>query len=284
MRWGDGSVYLLQTVDIITPLVDDPYTFGRIAAANALSDVYAMGGVPRVALNIAAFPSALSVETMRAILAGGADTVGDAGALVVGGHTVSDKTVKFGLSITGEVIPASLVTNAGALPGDRLVLTKPLGTGLLFNGFKAGDLSVAEARAWTRSMMALNRDAGAGMVEVGVHAATDVTGFGLLGHAMQMAGASGVDLHFDGSALPTLPGAMARAGAVTGAAKRNLDYVGDRLRQVPEAAVLRLIADPQTSGGLLIAVAPDRLSALLGRIDAVEVGFVELGDGGVHVS
>ena len=271
---------LVQTVDFFAPIVDDPYDFGRIAAANALSDVYAMGGTPLTALALAAFPEGkLPLSVLSDILRGGEDVVRAAGAMVVGGHTVTDDEVKYGLAVTGTVHPARIMTNALAQPGDALVLTKPLGTGLLATKMKAGTLAPNDGEALIASMVQLNAVAASAAVRVGVRAAIDVTGFGLLGHASHMARASGVTLRFDAGALPALPGAeaAAREGVKTGGAARNARYVeplvgwGEGVR-----AVARLLAvDPQTSGGLLVAVPRARADEYLAAVSgAVRVGDV----------
>jgi selenide,water dikinase len=272
---------LVQTVDFFAPIVDDPYDFGRIAAANALSDIYAMGGTPITALALAAFPEGtLPLSVLSDILRGGEDVVRAAGALVVGGHTVTDDEVKYGLAVTGTVHPERVLSNAGARAGDALMLTKPLGTGLLATKMKAGTLSdAAAAAALVASMVALNAVAAHAAVRLGARAATDVTGFGLLGHASHLARASGVTLRFDSAALHGLPGSEAaiREGVQTGGAARNARYVEPLVRwgsAVSQTARV-LAVDPQTSGGLLVAVpsssAADYLAAVSG---AVRVGDV----------
>jgi selenide,water dikinase len=290
VRWPRSSApdapLLVQTVDVIAPIVDDPYEFGAVAAANALSDIYAMGATPRLALNVAAFPRAkLPVAVLRDILRGGAETVIAAGAMVAGGHTIDDDVPKYGLVVTGEVAPGDLVTNAGGRPGDVLVLTKALGTGLLAGAVRRGDVAPEALAALVASMTRLNAAAARAMVAVGAHAATDVTGFGLIGHAMQLARASKVGARIEVGALPVLPGAWELAVAATlgGAAGRNRQYVGDRLRGEVGAPWLRLAADPQTSGGLLIAVAPSDLAELCRRLEdagdhAAVIGTLEPAD------
>ena len=279
----DGGPLLVQTVDFITPVVDDPHVFGQIAAANALSDVYAMGGEPRFCLNIVGFPSdRLPLSVLEGILRGGASKVREAGAIIVGGHTVKDAEPKYGLSVTGIVEEDVLVTQAGAKVGDALVLSKPLGTGLVIGGARGGAVDEATVAAAVQSMCTLNRVTTAAMREVGVNAATDVTGFGLLGHALHIAERSGVAIAFDAE-LPALPGARERAAKASlgGAAGRNLAYVQDALTNQPAHEALRLAVDPQTSGGLLIAVAPDRIDALLSRLDgAARIGTVDAGPAG----
>ena len=256
------DVALVQTVDFFTPVVDDPYDFGRIAAANALSDVYAMGGRPLTALNIVCFPSGvLPLEYLGRILRGGADTAALAGATIVGGHTIDDPEPKYGLAVTGIVRPGEELTNAGAVPGDVLVLTKPLGTGIVATAIKRGPLPAPVIAAATASMAALNRDAAEVARAYGVRALTDVSGFGLLGHLTEMcrAGGVGADVWFD--RLPLLPEApaLAQQGVVPGGTERNLEYVEAWTEfDEPLGSWQRLLcADAQTSGGLLLAVPPE---------------------------
>ncbi len=285
--FDDASVFrlhddlaLVQTVDFFAPIVDDPYDFGRIAAANALSDVYAMGGTPLTALALAAFPrDVLPLTVLTEILRGGEDIVRSAGAFVVGGHTVTDDEVKYGLAVTGTVHPDRYLSNAGAHAGDVLMLTKPLGTGLLATMLKAGTLAAEHAAPLMASMVRLNADAAAVAVALGVRCATDVTGFGLLGHASHIAKASHVTLRFDGHALPSLPGAReaASGGVSTGGATRNASFVKTLVRYAASVpgAIRALSVDPQTSGGLLVAVPPDRATEYLDRVDgAVRIGEV----------
>jgi len=277
---------LIQTVDFFTPIVDDPYDYGQIAAANALSDVYAMGGTPRTALNLVCWPpSGLEPEILGAILAGGADKVHESGAVLIGGHSIQDEELKYGLAVTGIARPDAIVTNAGARPGDALVLTKPLGTGILTTALKRGTLDAASIAEAVDAMKALNGTAMAVARRWAVHAATDVTGFGLLGHAAQTADASGVTLVFEASRLPAFTGAveLALSGHVPGGGASNRSYFEPRVAIDPavgEGAVL-LAFDPQTSGGLLLAVpagdAGDLVSALRaeGWSAAARVGSVE---------
>jgi selenide,water dikinase len=271
---------LVQTVDFFAPIVDDPYTFGQIAAANALSDVYAMGGEPLTALAIVGFPSGkLPPSVLAEILRGGQDKVREAGAVLIGGHSIIDEELKFGLSVTGQAHPARLLTNATARTGDRLVLTKPLGTGLLATAAKADRLSAEAQRALHDSMRALNAVASRAALAVGVTCATDVTGFGLLGHALNIARASGVTLRIDGKSLPELPGAreLWRAGTRTGGAERNESYLATQVDSSSADPSDRALAlDPQTSGGLLLAVPPAALAGYLTAVpEAVEIGVVE---------
>ena len=270
---------LVQTVDFFAPIVDDPYAFGQIAAANALSDVYAMGGEPLTALNIVGFPNdKLPMQVLADILRGADEKVREAGAVTVGGHSVIDDEVKFGLAVTGRVDPRRMLTNAGARVGDRLVLTKAIGTGILATAAKRGDLGALEQRALIDSMATLNRTASVAARAVGAQCATDVTGFGLLGHASHIARASNVTLGIRLSAVPTLAGtreAIAR-GTRTGGAERNRAYVEPLVdwSGVSEAERALLI-DPQTSGGLLVAIPPSRLGDYLAAVaGAVEIGEV----------
>ena len=272
---------LVQTVDFFAPIVDDPYTFGQIAAANALSDVYAMGGEPLTALAIVGFPAGkLPPSVLSEILRGGQDKVREAGAVLIGGHSIIDEELKFGLSVTGQAHPARLLTNATARPGDRLVLTKPLGTGLLATAAKADRLSAEAQLALHDSMRALNGVASRAALSHGVTCATDVTGFGLLGHALNIARGSGTTLRIDGRTLPELPGAreLWRAGTRTGGAERNETYLAPHVdSSSADPADLALALDPQTSGGLLLAVPPDALAGYLSAVPgAVEIGVVEV--------
>jgi selenide,water dikinase len=279
--FGRGTA-LVQTVDFFTPVVDDPYDFGQIAAANALSDVYAMGGQPLTALALLCVPEKQIVpEVLREVLRGGQDKMREAEVSILGGHSVTDPELKFGYSVTGVVRRRRLLTNAGARPGDRLVLTKPLGTGVHATALKQGRLDAAQVRRLTRTMTALNRGAAAAAVEFGAHAATDVTGFGLVGHAVQLAEASGVTLRLRPDRSWFLPRTLELAGqgAVAGGLRRNREFYapavgGDAL---PEPLALAL-HDPQTSGGLLIACAPRRSGALLAALKRRRIWARELGE------
>jgi selenide,water dikinase len=286
----DERTALVQTVDFFPPIVDDPYTFGAIAAANALSDVYAMGGRPILALAVAAFPDDLDPAITAAILQGGADKVAEAGAVVAGGHTVMDREPKYGLCVTGLVDPAKVTAKAGARPGDRLLLTKPLGTGLVTTAAKRDKVGQAHLDAAVASMLRLNRRAAELAADLEVHAATDITGFGLLGHAAEMARHAGVGMRFASAALPLLPGAMeyARADIWPGGLDRNRAYLEQdgyvRYAGAVEGALKLLLFDPQTSGGLLFALPPDAAAELARRCAAegelcAEVGEVVEGDG-----
>jgi selenide, water dikinase len=279
----DAGVYvltaehaLIQTLDFFTPIVDDPYDYGQIAAANSLSDVYAMGGRPLTAMNIVCFPMEgipdAPKECLVDILRGGADKVSESGALLLGGHTVNDETIKFGLSVTGIAPASEIVATRGARPGDDLVLTKAVGTGLVTTAIKRKTASDEDAAAAVASMKLLNAGAGRAMVTTGVHAATDVTGFGLLGHLFEMMDYSETAAELDSGAIPFLPGALryAEDGVNTGGGKNNASYLGARVRfegGVPEPVRVACF-DPQTSGGLLISVAPERTARLLEELAA----------------
>jgi len=266
------EIALVQTVDFFPPMVDDPRWFGRVTAANALSDVWAMGGTPHSCVDVLALPDDLPAFVPGEILNGAVEKVTEAGAVLVGGHTINDKELKFGLAVTGTVHPDKIVTNAGAKAGDVLVLTKPLGSGFLCTAIKREDLDERETLQVMEIMATLNRGASEAMVEVGVHAATDITGFGLLGHACGMADGAGLTFRVRGDAIPRMEGVEAHMTRknTCGGLKRNAAYgEGHGVTWAPgvtEEARL-LIADPQTSGGLLIAVAPERLSALLAVLE-----------------
>jgi len=270
---------LVQTVDFFAPIVDDPYLFGQIAAANALSDVYAMGGEPLTALNIVAFPvDALPIAVLSEILRGGQDKVHEAGAVIAGGHSIVDDEPKYGLAVTGRVHPKHMLTNAAARPGDRLVLTKPLGTGVLATVMKRGQLADDLAQPLYSTMARLNRAAARAAIELGVRCATDVTGFGLLGHASHIARASAVTLRIDVDRLPLLAGVRdaVRRGVRTGGAERNDAYLASLVAWGDVSDDDRaILVDPQTSGGLLAAVPADRVAEYLSTVsDAVEIGEV----------
>lgn len=262
------EIALIQTLDFFTPVVNDPYTFGQIAAANSLSDVYAMGGRPLTALNIVCYPSkTVPRETLQAILAGGLDKIHEAGALLVGGHSVDDTELKYGLSVTGVVHPQRVLTNAGAQPGDRLLLTKPLGTGIIATAMK-GRVASSEAASQAAAVMtALNRAAAECLEGFAVHAVTDITGFGLLGHALEMATGSKVELTLFASRVPVLEAAReyAAMGLVPAGTFANRNFCENMLQTSPglEAVTLDLLADAQTNGGLLIAVAGEQAEDLL---------------------
>ncbi len=276
--FDDAGVYalseelaLVQTVDFFPPLVDDPYTFGQIAAANALSDVYAMGGEPLTALNIVGFPDEeLEPSVLVEILRGGADKVREAGALIVGGHSVRDKEVKYGLSVTGRVHPKRIWTNATARPGDLLVLTKPLGSGVITSAVKSGKLGEDGLREAVEVMTTLNRAARDAAAEIGPSACTDITGFGLVGHAFEMAEGSGVTIVLEAGRVPLMDRVLelARAGVLTRAHKSTRAYLGERLEIDPavEPALAGVVMDAQTSGGLLLSVSAERCDGLLAAL------------------
>jgi selenide,water dikinase len=279
---------IIGTVDFFPPLVDDARTFGEIAAANAMSDVFAMGGRVLFALSIAAFPEELPRDVLAEVLDGASSKVREAGGTLAGGHTIRDPEPKYGLAVIGAAHPDRLLRKGAARPGDRLLLTKPLGTGLLVSGARAGRTDPTDLAAAIDRMRALNRAAAEILVEHGVTAATDITGFGLLGHGLEMARASGVRLAFDGRALPALDGALdlARAGIETGGAVHNRRFVGDGLElggDIP-AELVTLAFDPQTSGGLLAAIDDDRGAAVEmamqdAGVDVWRVGRLEAGSG-----
>lgn len=275
--FADAGVYrlrddcaLVQSVDFFTPMVDDPATFGRIAAANAFSDLYAMGARPLTALNLVGFPKCLDRDILVEILKGGLEKIGEAGAVLMGGHTVDDDEPKYGLAVTGLVEPAKLVSTVGAHPGDSLLLTKPLGTGILATALKGEVLSESDLADAIRGMQTLNRVAGEVMLAVGVHACTDITGFGLLGHALEMAEASNVGIVIDAGSLRVYPLVveMANIGLVPAGSYHNREHYLPRVinRDELQPELVDILADPQTSGGLLMAVAPGRLDAMLAAL------------------
>jgi selenide,water dikinase len=264
-------------------VVDDPYWFGRIAAANAFSDVWAMGARPLFALNLVAWPvKLLPLEVLGEVLRGGAETAALAGAPVVGGHSIDDPEPKYGMAVTGLVHPDRILRNVGARPGDRLLLTKPLGSGIVTTAIKRGLALGGLLDAVTRLMAELNRAAGEALVQSGaVHALTDVTGFGLLGHAWRMAEGSGVALRIRSQAVPVLDGVvdLAAADVVPGGSRANLAWVLPHLRADPDAALpLIVLADAQTNGGLLAAVAPERSAGVLAALAAAGVRAADIGE------
>lgn len=286
--FADAGVYriaedcaLVQSVDFFTPIVDDPRTFGRIAAANALSDIYAMGGKPLTVMNLVGFPTCLEQEVLVEILKGSAEKVHEAGAVVVGGHTVEDDEPKFGLAVTGLVDPKNLITTAGAQPGDILVLTKPLGVGILATALKGEIIQEEQMREAILGMETLNRAAAEVMLKVGVHSCTDITGFGLIGHAQEMAEASRVGLEIEASALHVYPQVMelAEIGLVPVGSYRNREHympgVINRDRVAP--VIIDILADPQTSGGLLMSVTEDKLAQLTTQLEAAGCNAFHIG-------
>jgi selenide,water dikinase len=274
----DAGVYkiaadlaIVQTVDFFTPVVDDPYDFGSIAAANALSDVYAMGARPLTALNLIAFPKDGDLDVLGEIIRGGAEKATEAGVSIIGGHSIDDREPKYGMAVTGVVHPDRIMFKGGARPGDRLVLTKPLGIGIIATAIKAGRASDAIVATAVTQMKTLNRDASEAMVEAGVTGATDITGFGLLGHLHEMLHRSGASARLSLAAVPVIDGVKELARfSVPGGSRANLRYVADKVRWDPgigEDEKL-ILADAQTSGGLLIAVSEQRLPTLLSGLEA----------------
>ncbi len=294
----DASVYqisddlaLVQTVDFFPPIADDPYTFGQIAATNALSDVYAMGGEAKLALNIMCVPEDMPKDAVHQILKGGYDKVYEAGALITGGHSIFDDEPKYGLAVTGFVHPEKMLTNSGAKVGDVLILTKPIGIGVLTSAMKADLCSEEDKALAMRLMTTLNKAARDVMVKYNVHSCTDVTGFGLMGHSFEMAQGSGVSITMDVSGIDLIPSALefARMGILPAGMYRNRTFAekavdaGDT-----ELAIQDLLFDPQTSGGLMMAVAPEDADALLAELQgkvpsAQRIGVVEPYDGGAYI-
>lgn len=265
------SLALVQTVDFFTPVVDDPFTFGAIAAANSLSDVYAMGGRPISALSILAWPAKGDLEVLTEILRGGAEKMREAGCAVLGGHSIADEEVKFGYAVTGTIHPKRVKPNSGARAGDALLFTKRLGTGVISTALKRGLASGGDVQSAIDSMLALNRAACERMLDFEVHGCTDITGFGLIGHAREMALGSDVTLELEVERIRFLPGAVeyARLGAIPGGLKNNKDFascVVERTREIPEE-IENLLYDPQTSGGLLISLPEKDAAGLLQRLE-----------------
>ena len=278
----DAGVYkltpecaLVQTVDFFTPIVDDPYTFGAIAAVNSLSDVYAMGGRPISALSILAYPAKGDAETLEAIVCGGADKMREASCSILGGHSVADDEIKFGYAVTGTVHPDRVKTNSGAMEGDAVLLTKRIGTGVISTALKRGIAGDSEVAAATESMLQLNREACEAMLQFDVHGCTDITGFGLLGHAREMAVGSRVTIEIDSRAVRFLPGSVgyARQGALPGGLKNNREFVSGCVEGSSEFD--DLLYDPQTAGGLLITLPESDAAQLEQRCpDAYRIGTV----------
>ena len=273
----DAGVYrltpelaLVQTVDFFTPIVDDPFTFGAVAAANSLSDIYAMGGTPVSALSVVAFPPNGDSAVLEDILRGGLAKMTEAGCAVIGGHSVSDPEIKFGYAVTGTIHPDRIRRNSTARAGDALVFTRAIGTGVIATALKRGIAHPAWVEAASRSMLTLNRAACETMLQFDVHAATDITGFGFLGHAREMAMGSGVTLEIEASAIPLLPGALecVRAGAVPGGLANNRDFAScvAEIANPIDPALVDLLYDPQTSGGLLISLPQADAAALEARL------------------
>jgi len=281
-KGDDAAVYrlndqmaLILTVDFFPPITDDPFEFGAIAAANSFSDVYAMGGKPLLALNITAFPADLARDMLADVLKGGYAKAAEADCLIVGGHTIDDPEPKYGLSVVGLVEPGKQVSNAGARPGDTLVLTKPIGTGIITTGAKQGKAPAQVLKNAVTTMSTLNRAASEAMVKVGVNACTDITGFGLMGHLRSMVKGSDVGSRVHLGQVPVLPGTweLLEQGAVPGGTHRNMQGVADAVswhKDLTEEQRL-LMCDAQTSGGLLLSVPPENLAALLSELDAAGV-------------
>lgn len=276
----NDRVAIVLTNDFFAPIVDDPFDYGQIAAANALSDIYAVGGTPITALNIAAFPRDLGPDVIAKILEGGQAKAEEAGILIIGGHTVDDKEPKYGLAAVGVLTPGEQITNANAQPGDVLILTKAIGSGVITTAGKAGTAPEESIAAAVKSMATLNKGAADAMIEVGVNAATDVTGFGLLGHLSQMMKASGTTATVRWSDIPILPGALelARAGSVSGGTARNMESLEGKvvLGEGVSEFEFMVLADAQTSGGMLISVPEERSDALVKCLVANQTLYSEL--------
>ena len=277
-----ADIALVSTVDVFAPIHDDPYTFGQIAAANSLSDVYAMGGRPLVALNVAAWPGDAPLEWLSDMLRGGADKCAEAEVPVGGGHTVQAPEPLYGLAVTGMVHPDRIISNAGANAGDQLILTKPLGSGIIMNAMMRGNAPDDAVAGAAQVMAQLNRAASEAMIARGASAATDITGFGLIGHLHELAAASGLAARVSGDALPLMPGVRAIAegeGLLPAGLFHNLDYYGQfaDFGALPEA-LQHIVCDPQTSGGLLIAISPDRTEALLSDLETRGVAAALIGE------
>ena len=273
-KMDDAGVYkisndmaLVQTLDFFTPMVDDPYLFGQIAAVNSLNDVYAMGGRPLTAMNIVCFPNCLDVQVLGHILEGGYSKIQEAGAVLLGGHSVEDNEPKYGLSVTGIIHPDQIITNGGAQPGQTIVLTKPIGTGIISTGIKGKVADDRSIDAAVSAMTALNDKASKAMVECGAAACTDITGFGLLGHMLEMAEASNVTIEMELSLVPILHGAheLAKMGIVPAGARSNLKFVENKVKwqKNVDDTYRDILADPQTAGGLLIAIDNKRADELI---------------------
>ncbi len=284
----DAGVYklsdelaIIQTIDFFTPIVDEPYAFGQIAAANALSDVYAMGGKPLTAMNVVCFPiKSMDVSVLKDILRGGVDKMGEAGVVLVGGHSIDDAELKYGLSVTGTVHPKRLVTNSGAKAGDKLILTKPLGTGIISTAIKGGVVDEETIAKVTKCMATLNDKASEMMQEVGVHACTDITGFGLLGHTCQLAQNSQVGINIHLASTPFFPeaGEFAKRGLCPAGLHRNREFYSTAVRITSElpSHMQDILFDPQTSGGLLICLTARKAELLLNKLRQVGVGDVAI--------
>jgi selenide,water dikinase len=286
----DAGVYrlsderaLVQTVDFFTPVVDDPHDWGRITAANALSDVYAMGGTPLTALQLVGWPrDVIPYDILNRVLEGGADVMEDAGCTIVGGHSIDDPEPKYGFAVTGLVDPKAVVTNTAARPGQSIVLTKPLGTGIIATAIKRDGCADEVARTAIESMATLNRSAARVMTEAGVRAATDVTGFGLLGHLAEIADGSGIGIEVDVDAVPVLPGGweLLDAGFYPGGSERNREAVANRLSGRDDERMIRMLCDAQTSGGIVMCIDSERTAQVLELDGAVKIGRTTEGPAG----
>lgn len=285
----DAGVYklnsetaIMQTVDFFTPVVDDPYIFGQIAATNSLSDIYAMGGEPKLCMNIICFPNCLSKETMTKILKGGHDKVIEAGALIIGGHTIEDDEPKYGLSVTGFIKPEDIITNSNAKEGDYLVLTKPLGIGIINTAIKAQLCSKEAYDIAVKNMTTLNKSAKDAMIKVGVNSCTDVTGFGLLGHTLEMAEGSNVTIKIYVDKLPIIKEAIeyANMGLIPKGAYDNKKFIGDKVKFNSEIReeLIDILYDPQTSGGLLISISKEKIELLLNELKNSNLEFSVIGE------
>lgn len=278
----NDDIALIQTLDFFTPVVDDPYMFGQIAAANSLSDVYAMGGEPKLAMNIVCFPNCLSPDVLVQILKGGHDKVTEAGALLIGGHTVEDDEPKYGLSVAGFVHPDKVLTNCNAKAGDILVLTKPIGVGVVNTAIKAGLADESIYNKAVHTMSTLNKYAKKALDKVEANSVTDITGFGLLGHSLEMAEGSSVTIVIDHKSVPIIDGAIefAQMGLVPGGAYSNMHHIGDKVKfegNISEA-IQDILFDPQTSGGLLISVPKDSVDLLLEELKDTPNEFAVIGE------
>lgn len=285
----DAAVYkinnelaLIETLDFFTPVVDDPYTFGQIAAANSLSDVYAMGGSPVLAMNIVCFPNCLSPDVLVEILKGGHDKVEESGAILVGGHTVEDDEPKYGLSVTGFVHPDKVLSNSNAKPKDVLVLTKPIGIGIANTAIKGGLADEKCYKEAVKVMSTLNKYAGEAVEKVSVNSCTDITGFGLLGHSLEMAMGSNVTIRIKSKMVPIIEGALeyAQMGLVPAGAYKNEAYIGDNVKFIKDVPmeIRDVLFDPQTSGGLLLSVPEDQLDKLLEELKNTPTSFSVIGE------
>lgn len=285
----DAAVYkvtedigLIQTLDFFTPVVDDPYTFGQIAATNSLSDVYAMGGEPTMAMNIVCFPNCLDPEVLVEILKGGYDKVAEAGAVIIGGHTVEDDEPKYGLSVSGFIHPDKILTNSNAQPGDVLIITKPVGMGVMTAAIQGQIVSDEEYEETVKVMSTLNKYAKRAFDKVKINSLTDITGFGLLGHALEMAEGSGVSIKIDSKSVPLISGTLnyAKMGLIPAGAYDNRNYIGDKVKFIRklDEDMVDILFDPQTSGGLLASVPRSELDKALEELEGIPTEFAVVGE------